>query len=365
MSGSLLYFLGKSTKVWILLMKYSHLPFSVCFQENIPTGYRSVTCQSYHQASETAELSIMGRKKDPIWDHVEKLNDKEFKCKKCGEKFAGGASRIKAHLLGIEGKGIRTCHGIPKDVQLATSSTFGDYNKAPYSTVNSCDPQHSVISNMPHDSLRGEGVLEHADVLGHVQTAPFSTINNSNQSIIMGTVNPISLEVNCLGFNQSATRDVNSSYAEVNSLSSNQSIMGNVDLGGPEENPHISNLNITRNINSSDLSREKFITGRKKDRIWQYVEPGLYGKVRCKFCRHEFVGGASRIKWHLSKIEKMGVKICRNVREDVQKAAEDTSNKRLKKNIISSHLEDNFVNSNSQSDSSKGNIELRPIPTKL
>ncbi|KAI4353328.1 hypothetical protein L6164_002287 [Bauhinia variegata] len=107
----------------------------------------------------------MGRKKDPIWDHVEKLNDKEFKCKKCGEKFAGGASRIKAHLLGIEGKGIRTCHGIPKDVQLATSSTFGDSNKAPYSTVNSCNPQHSVISNMPNDSLRVTGHLQNLETL--------------------------------------------------------------------------------------------------------------------------------------------------------------------------------------------------------
>ncbi|KAI4353315.1 hypothetical protein L6164_002274 [Bauhinia variegata] len=303
----------------------------------------------HHRSSSIFSLQI----KENIQHQVQ---SSVIKCKFCGDEFAGGASRIKGHLSGMGGKGIHACTRVPEEVQKAASSTFGGSNETPCSSVN-------PSSNMPNDSSRVKGVLEHADVLGHVQTAPFSTINNSNQSIIMGTVNPISLEVNCLGFNQSAMRDVNSSYAVVNCLNSNQSIMGNVDLGGPEENPHISNLNITRNINSSDLSREKSITGRKKDRFWQYVEPGLYGKVRCKFCRHGFVGGASRIKWHLSKTEKMGVEICCNVPENVQKAAKDTSNKRPKRNIISSHLEDNFIDSNSISDSYKGNVELYPMPT--
>ncbi|KAI4353338.1 hypothetical protein L6164_002296 [Bauhinia variegata] len=128
--------------------------WKVRFGRNLKGDNLQISACKLRKTSKCEGISIMGRKKDPIWDHVEKLNDKEFKCKKCGEKFAGGASRIKAHLLGIEGKGIRTCDGIPKDVQLATSSTFGDSNKAPYGTVNSCNPQHSVISNMPNDSLR-------------------------------------------------------------------------------------------------------------------------------------------------------------------------------------------------------------------
>ncbi|KAI4353326.1 hypothetical protein L6164_002286 [Bauhinia variegata] len=190
----------------------------------------------------------MGRKKDPIWDHVEKLNDKEFKCKKCGEKFAGGASRIKAHLLGIEGKGIRTCHGIPEDVQLATSSRVGDSNKAPYSTVNSCNPQHSVISNMPNDSLRGKGVHIDADVPEYVGRATFSTIIDPHQSIIMND-------------NSSFLEEFVDEYLEMSSFNFNQSIMENANSNDPKETYLGSNQSITRNIDISDSSKGKSIIG--------------------------------------------------------------------------------------------------------
>ncbi|KAI4353337.1 hypothetical protein L6164_002296 [Bauhinia variegata] len=214
--------------------------WKVRFGRNLKGDNLQISACKLRKTSKCEGISIMGRKKDPIWDHVEKLNDKEFKCKKCGEKFAGGASRIKAHLLGIEGKGIRTCDGIPKDVQLATSSTFGDSNKAPYGTVNSCNPQHSVISNMPNDSLRGKGVHIDDDVPEYLGRATFSTIIDPNQSIVMND--------NSTFFEE---------YFEMSSVNFSQSIMENANSYDPKETYLGCNQSITRNIYTSGSSKGK------------------------------------------------------------------------------------------------------------
>ncbi|PKI35325.1 hypothetical protein CRG98_044275 [Punica granatum] len=56
----------------------------------------------------------MGKPRDKFWDHVEVMpNEGEakdcWKCKSCHKLFSGGASRIKAHLGKVEGKGIKVC----------------------------------------------------------------------------------------------------------------------------------------------------------------------------------------------------------------------------------------------------------------
>ena len=58
----------------------------------------------------------MGRQKDQFWDYAEKLN-KRFKCNYCGEDFAGGASRIKAHLAGVPGNDIKACNAVSQEVK--------------------------------------------------------------------------------------------------------------------------------------------------------------------------------------------------------------------------------------------------------
>jgi disease resistance protein RPS2 len=47
------------------------------------------------------------------------------------------------------------------------------------------------------------------------------------------------------------------------------------------------------------------------------------GSVKCEFCGHPFAKDTSnfRIKWHLSGVKGRGVKICKNVPEQVQNAA--------------------------------------------
>ncbi|KAK7844589.1 putative disease resistance rpp13-like protein 1 [Quercus suber] len=60
--------------------------------------------------------------------------------------------------------------------------------------------------------------------------------------------------------------------------------------------------------------------GRKRDRFWDYAED-LKGRFKCNYCKHEFPGGASRIKSHLAGVKGRDIVICDVVPEDVQKEA--------------------------------------------
>ncbi|KAI9078134.1 hypothetical protein K1719_039902 [Acacia pycnantha] len=51
-----------------------------------------------------------GRPRDEVWKKVKEVEG-GWKCNDCGEVFAGTASRIKAHLDKVKGKGIRPCPG--------------------------------------------------------------------------------------------------------------------------------------------------------------------------------------------------------------------------------------------------------------
>ncbi|KAG5223842.1 disease resistance protein [Salix suchowensis] len=69
----------------------------------------------------------MLRQNDPVlhhvdrsfWEYAERMDDGRMGCKFCGHRFAKGTSisRIKFHLAGVTGRGVRICGQVPQDVQ--------------------------------------------------------------------------------------------------------------------------------------------------------------------------------------------------------------------------------------------------------
>ncbi len=59
--------------------------------------------------------------KGPEWGNTEiietfKTGDPRCKCVHCNKEFRGGASRIRAHLLGTKGVGVAACTACPQEV---------------------------------------------------------------------------------------------------------------------------------------------------------------------------------------------------------------------------------------------------------
>lgn len=71
----------------------------------------------------------MGRKKSSIWIHVEKI-DSRFICKYCGSVYAGGATRIRYHLLGGS-PDITTCKSVPPNVQEKLTREYNGHDPYP------------------------------------------------------------------------------------------------------------------------------------------------------------------------------------------------------------------------------------------
>ena len=88
---------------------------------------------------------------------------------------------------------------------------------------------------------------------------------------------------------------------------------------------------------------------RKKDRFWEYVED-LKGRFKCKFCKRDFAGGASRIKFHLAGVKGHDINICTKVSKEVQEEAAlvvGESNKKLKGASTSNRDKEREINSTS------------------
>ncbi|KAI5557756.1 hypothetical protein POPTR_018G145554v4 [Populus trichocarpa] len=72
-------------------------------------------------------LIKMLRQNDPVSHHVdrsfgeyvEKMDDGRMRCKFCRHLFGNGTSisRIKLHLAGVTGRGVKICGQVPQDVQ--------------------------------------------------------------------------------------------------------------------------------------------------------------------------------------------------------------------------------------------------------
>ncbi|KAI9104172.1 hypothetical protein K1719_023008 [Acacia pycnantha] len=82
----------------LFLIGVDHPP---CFNPQLEIAFRKVIMEK------------VGRRRDEVWERVTLLEGgrKRWKCNDCREKFAGGASRIKAHLNKVKGTGIRPCTG--------------------------------------------------------------------------------------------------------------------------------------------------------------------------------------------------------------------------------------------------------------
>ncbi|KAI9078154.1 hypothetical protein K1719_039922 [Acacia pycnantha] len=77
-----------------------------CFNPQLEIAFRKVI------------MVKVGRKRYKVWERVTQLKGgqleggrKRWKCNDCGEEFAGGATRIKAHLNKLKGQGIGPCTG--------------------------------------------------------------------------------------------------------------------------------------------------------------------------------------------------------------------------------------------------------------
>ena len=88
----------------------------------------------------------MGRKRDRFWDYAEDLRGR-FKCNYCKHEFPGGASRIKSHLAGVQGRDIVICNVVPEDVQKdAYEATLGTNKKLKNASISSSDKRSTVLS---------------------------------------------------------------------------------------------------------------------------------------------------------------------------------------------------------------------------
>ncbi len=62
-------------------------------------------------------------KKNPLWNHVVLLEragvggNARWRCKYCRGEFGGSYSRVKSHLLQIQGGGIKICLKVTKSIQ--------------------------------------------------------------------------------------------------------------------------------------------------------------------------------------------------------------------------------------------------------
>ncbi|KAL3748402.1 hypothetical protein ACJRO7_009616 [Eucalyptus globulus] len=66
----------------------------------------------------------MPKERDPFRKYVDDLKNRKWKCKFCGTEFAGSTPRIRAHLAGIPGYGIKACERVEDPVRAEALETF-------------------------------------------------------------------------------------------------------------------------------------------------------------------------------------------------------------------------------------------------
>ncbi|KAK9997659.1 hypothetical protein SO802_022345 [Lithocarpus litseifolius] len=92
----------------------------------------------------------MGRKTDQFWGYVKKLPNGRFKCTFCESEFCGGASRIKAHLAGLQGQGIAACKLVSEAVQADAMGliTTSKKLKSASTSVNAKEDVHEEVMGL-------------------------------------------------------------------------------------------------------------------------------------------------------------------------------------------------------------------------
>jgi hypothetical protein len=70
----------------------------------------------------------MVRSNDLFWNNVEDMNNGGMKCKFSGHLFSENTSiyRIKWHLSGVKGRGVKICEEVPEEVQNVVRAAMDD-----------------------------------------------------------------------------------------------------------------------------------------------------------------------------------------------------------------------------------------------
>ncbi|KAM3750055.1 hypothetical protein ACB098_04G008600 [Castanea mollissima] len=124
----------------------------------------------------------MGRERDQFWAYAENLNGR-FKCNFCKRDFAGGASRIKAHLAGVSGHDIVACDAVPPDVQNQARATQkkreAQATQGTNKKLKSASTSASKLKNKGKEEYMAEIVLN--DVVDRLIANAFSLHANDAQ----------------------------------------------------------------------------------------------------------------------------------------------------------------------------------------
>jgi len=100
----------------------------------------------------------MVRSNDPFWNDVEDMNNGGMKCKFCGHLFAENTSisRIKWHLSGVKGRGVKICEKVPEEVRNVVRAAMDGPPEKKLKTVAGSSNNCWVISGtQTHTNLRG------------------------------------------------------------------------------------------------------------------------------------------------------------------------------------------------------------------
>uniref|UniRef100_A0A6N2KW60 Uncharacterized protein n=1 Tax=Salix viminalis TaxID=40686 RepID=A0A6N2KW60_SALVM len=104
---------------------------------------------------------VLHRDDKPFWKHAEKMDDGRMGCKFCGHLFAKDTAitRIKFHLAGVKGRGVRICGQVPQDVQDAALAAIDGPQEKKLKTV--AGPSNNEATNAISAAAQlGELLLE-------------------------------------------------------------------------------------------------------------------------------------------------------------------------------------------------------------
>jgi hypothetical protein len=68
------------------------------------------------------QIDAQQMKKNPLWNHVVLLEragaggNARWRCKYCKEEYGGSYSRVKSHLLRVQGLGIKICPKVTRSI---------------------------------------------------------------------------------------------------------------------------------------------------------------------------------------------------------------------------------------------------------
>ncbi|XP_056173025.1 uncharacterized protein LOC130139640 [Syzygium oleosum] len=114
----------------------------------------------------------MPREVDPFRRHVEVVANK-WKCKFCGKDFGGSATRIRAHLAGVPGYGIKLCERVDDHVSQASKAMKGK---------SVADATHRGGASIEVTG-RGSDGMDQIVVLGSDHGSSPHDMQNSNQNV--------------------------------------------------------------------------------------------------------------------------------------------------------------------------------------